>query len=273
MRQFLSSLAQISSGSENLTPIASKMERSSTDETHILSKAAFRNAKVRLKLNFEHLNKFLVAKILKDCGCRATFFRHYEKLFHYPDCMIFDHIFCVKEILQVLLVVCGKFFETGSRNSTPPCGLAVIAHRLVILRNWQWAQDRISFLSLISFLIFFNFLSFLDFLCLLSVWINFSKFHPKKVQYGYPSLTINAPEDVSINSVFIEMNSRVETTDEKPRYPFERFMSDVGGSIAFFLGFSAPTIIIFLEKLMINTMSTFQVDKKLAFLIQAIFLF
>ena len=58
MRQFLSSLAQISSGSENLTPIASKMERSSTDETHILSKAAFRNAKVRLKLNFENLNSF-----------------------------------------------------------------------------------------------------------------------------------------------------------------------------------------------------------------------
>lgn len=83
------------------------------------------------------------------------------------------------------------------------------------------------------------------------------------MQYGYPSLTIKAPEDISINSVFIEMNSRVETTDEKPRYPFERFMSDVGGSIAFFLGFSAPTIIIFLEKLMINTMSTFQVKKKL----------
>jgi len=70
-----------------------------------------------------------VEKILEKCGCRATFFRHYEQLFHYPDCMIFDHIFCVKEILQVLLIVCKileifKKFDSTLRfdcNCTTKC--------------------------------------------------------------------------------------------------------------------------------------------------------
>ncbi|CAG5104551.1 Oidioi.mRNA.OKI2018_I69.chr1.g1327.t2.cds [Oikopleura dioica] len=144
-----------------------------------------------------------VDKVLKACGCRAPFFRQYEDLYTYPDCKIFDHIFCVKEILQ-------------------------------------------------------KFDSLLRFDCNCTTTCENSELSMSSVQYGYPSLTINAPKDVSINSVFIEMNSRVESTEEKPRYPLERFMSDVGGSIAFFLGFSAPTIIIFLEKLMIKTMSSFQ---------------
>ena len=82
------------------------------------------------------------------------------------------------------------------------------------------------------------------------------------VQYAQQSAMIKSrlPPETRINSIYIEMDSLKKTYIESADYPFSRFMSDVGGSLAFFMGFSAPTIIIFLEKILIKTINQVQVS-------------
>ena len=59
--------------------------------------------------------------------------------------------------------------------------------------------------------------------------------------------------------MIIELDSNKRTDTEGAGYPISRFMSDVGGSLAFFMGFSAPTIIIFLEKLALRIIKNVKV--------------
>ena len=72
----------------------------------------------------------------------------------------------------------------------------------------------------------------------------------KSSNHQHAVRTINLPNETVINSFVIELDAVTELRYEDAEYTAARLLSDVGGSLGFCLGLSAPTFIMLIDTLM-----------------------
>ena len=66
--------------------------------------------------------------------------------------------------------------------------------------------------------------------------------------------------ETAINSIHIDLDPVILLQREEPEYNIARLLSDIGGNLGFFLGFSAPTIILLLERIVRQLIRLLKVD-------------